>query len=317
MWNSIEHMLTCSIIPHDISMSSGKPDCSFPGHHHRRLSDASPVLVETDVHNLLQQLEKKDTVTLTYLHRNVSSQLQAGAPMCGIVGLSMAAELLRVPSCHCSGANTILEMATAHGLSKKGEILSTANMLSLATKILPMVKAIVVSASEVTSRLLLDHVLSRHALLVPYDCDKDHTPCLARGHNAHWCLIVGVAVTLQKDKLNQKLLDYCVKDSSLQNHYQLSSALMSEEGRELLLAICESNSDSVHVFARHGKSRHLALWSWDMLLQSNANLFELDPNRIADEYVVPSEGLSSALSSKIVILQSMQTGAACTDTKLI
>ena len=285
-----------------------------PTHHHSRLSGASPISVETDLNYLLQQLEKEDTVTLTYLHKNVSSQLQAGAPMCGIVALTMAAELLRVPSCHCTGASTILEVATTHGLSNKGEVLSAMNMLLLTSKTLPMVEAMMVPASELTHRLLLDHVLFQHALLVPYDCDKDHTPCLARGHNAHWCLIVGVAVTLKKSKLNQKLLDCCVKDSCAQNHYHLC-ALMSEEGREFLSAICESNSDSVHVFARHGKSRHLALWSWDMLLQSNANLVELDPNRTADEYVVPIEGLGSALSSKIVILQNIQTGITCTDTK--
>ena len=45
------------------------------------------------------------------------------------------------------------------------------------------------------------------------------------------------------------------------------------------------------------------------------DLVELDPNRTADEYVVPIEGLGSALSSKIVILQNIQTGITCTDTK--
>ncbi|XP_041346755.1 LOW QUALITY PROTEIN: UPF0692 protein C19orf54 homolog, partial [Gigantopelta aegis] len=39
--------------------------------------------------------------------------------------------------------------------------------------------------------MLLDWIISYCPILIPYDCDKDHTPCLGSGHYAHWCLVVG------------------------------------------------------------------------------------------------------------------------------
>lgn len=291
------------------------PRVSTRHHHHQHLSAASPVPLEKDLRFLLQPLIKGDRVTLTYLH-NVPPQLQVGAPMCGIVALSMAAELLTTLSIDCASAGNLLDVATGHGLSKKGEILSAASMVSLANMVLPMLDARVLPISEVTPQLLLNYVMLQRALLVPYDSDKDHTPCLARGHKAHWCLIVGIAVTSDNDKISQKLLESCKKDIHVQNHYTLPSLAslaeegsgISSEGSEISPHVGElvDNGD-VYVFARHGKSRHLAMWSWSTLLESNANLAELDPNRMPEDYIVPSEGLGKALGSQVVIIQNKQT----------
>lgn len=37
--------------------------------------------------------------------------------------------------------------------------------------------------------------LKRHCvLLVPYDADRNHSPCNQNGHKAHWCLICGYLI---------------------------------------------------------------------------------------------------------------------------
>lgn len=63
------------------------------------------------------------------------------------------------------------------------------------------------------------------------------------------------------------------------------------------------DTNNLYVFALHGKSRHCALWDYDSLLKSNANLFEVSPKRLKDneKYVVPEEGLS-ALRGQCVIV---------------
>lgn len=279
---------------------SSRRECPHP---HLHLSAAGAVPLEEDLHRLLQPiLSARDTVTLSCIH-NVTPQLQIGAPMCGLVALSMAAELLFGSCPQSACADNLLDVAIQHSLSKKGELLSVTGMLSLVKPVLPMADGSIISATELTPAVLLSHVISQKALLVPYDCDKDHAPCLANGHRAHWCLVVGAAVHIKKDLIDQKFLSICKKDRVLHNLYHLPEHT-SEGDPDSLLHVSEAAcGGDVYVFARHGKSRHLGLWRLDELLQSNANLMELDPSKSPDQYVVPSEGLSSALASQLVLLQ--------------
>ena len=114
-------------------------------------------------------------------------------------------------------------------------------------------------------------------------------------------------ICLERNIFNQKLLllSVCDKDLFLENHYNIILPhAMTEEDTGLLPQICDTvEHKDVYVFARHGKSRHLGLWRLDKLLPSNANLTELDPQRSPDDYIIPSEGLSLALGSQIVLLQ--------------
>ena len=111
-------------------------------------------------------------------------------------------------------------------------------------------------------------------------------------------------ICLERNIFNQKLLllSVCDKDLFLENHYNIILPhAMTEEDTGLLPQICDTvEHKDVCVFARHGKSCHL---DCDKLLLSNANLTELDPQRSPDDYIVPSEGLSLALGSQIVLLQ--------------
>ncbi|PSN31244.1 UPF0692 protein [Blattella germanica] len=65
-----------------------------------------------------------------------------------------------------------------------------------------------------------------------------------------------------------------------------------------------------HLLARQGKSRHLAVWSYDDLQRSNENLVELDPGRAADgrAYVLPAGGVAAGLGGRAILIHGL--GAA-------
>lgn len=63
----------------------------------------------------------------------------------------------------------------------------------------------------------------------------------------------------------------------------------------------------IHLCAKHGKSRHTAVWSMTNVAKSNANLFELDPNKMRNgSFVVPEEGIFVGLCGKIVVMSNQR-----------
>jgi hypothetical protein len=138
-----------------------------------------------------------------------------------------------------------------------------------------------------------------------YDKDKNHEPCLKNGHSAHWAVITGFMVPFEQGlspvlKQRTHLLDdflpvYCLTDSDGQSHY-LST--ISE-----WCSLITSDLSRVYIYARHGVSRHLALWPLDILAESNRNLIELDPCKKVENFVLPRGGLLEGLNSKTVVIK--------------
>ncbi|KAK6025288.1 hypothetical protein OSTOST_08820 [Ostertagia ostertagi] len=62
------------------------------------------------------------------------------------------------------------------------------------------------------------------------------------------------------------------------------------------------DEDAFYVFAYHGKSKHMGLWSYSSLRQSSFNLTDAGPERKEPDYVLPPDGLSQ-LCGKCVILE--------------
>ena len=64
----------------------------------------------------------------------------------------------------------------------------------------------------------------------------------------------------------------------------------------------------IYFCAKHGKSRHTAVWTLESLQKSNANLFELDPSKEKQigKYIVPVEGISEGLCGKIVVISDQK-----------
>ncbi|XP_014229733.1 UPF0692 protein CG33108 isoform X1 [Trichogramma pretiosum] len=61
-----------------------------------------------------------------------------------------------------------------------------------------------------------------------------------------------------------------------------------------------------YVLARHGKSRRVACWLWEDLLDSNMNLEEASPVRREGGYVLPEGGVggSKGLKDRLIVLYS-------------
>ena len=227
---------------------------------------------------LLTQAEGQGKAVFTLVHY-VEPVIQQG-PMCGLVALSIAADLLTGV---VAPPEQLLLRARERGYSKQGEMFSAQHLLDLALSELNC-RGSLVHTSTLTTADILTAIAKKRALLVPYDADKDHSPCLSKGHRAHWCTLVGFALISNPP----------TSDSSV--HVELSLTDLN------IGAFGEFKTDQVYVFARQGKSRHMGLWGLADLLESNANLTEAGDKRDHCHYVIPSQGLSQSLSSLIVHL---------------
>ncbi len=235
--------------------------------------------------------------------RSTAPVLQNG-PMCGLVAMTMASELLDTSSVGVK-SNThpecILEFAKQRGFTKQGEIFSTQYMQHIIQEYLAM-GAEILQIQSLSEMKLIELLLSTSkTMLVPYDADKNHSPCLAGGHKAHWCVLVGFAVCLATDGTNRAALQQCTQKSA--DNLLLLKSNSKEQFVEMLLSgKCHVNG--VYVFARHGKSRYMGLWNWNELRRSNENLLGIDPQRTQPgEYVIPTPGgIREGLCSQIVTL---------------
>uniref|UniRef100_U5EX61 Actin maturation protease n=1 Tax=Corethrella appendiculata TaxID=1370023 RepID=U5EX61_9DIPT len=121
--------------------------------------------------------------------------LQVG-PTCGLTALSMLFE--GEPT-----AGLLLDEVKKLGYSNNGEMFSTQQMSELLGKILSRkqldneITNMVICGAYCDSTIEIKLKLGA-ILLVPYDSDYDHAPCLKFGHRAHWALIVGYLVDEDK-----------------------------------------------------------------------------------------------------------------------
>lgn len=247
-----------------------------------------PLDVEEEVTYLVQPLCKnaasQGKMVLSFVH-NVRPVIQDG-PMCGLVALSVASQLL---DGSIALPDQLLAFGREQGYTKQGEMFSAANLLQIAQQKLNCTGELL-RTDSIDCHILLKVITEGGAVLVPYDADKDHTPCLAKGHEAHWCVLVGFAV-LRDHYLPNYMEEGC--------HHSLSLPAARELHHKSHL-----EPSAVYFFARQGKSRHLGLWSYIDLLESNSNLVEVGPKRRNPcEYVIPKEGISKSLCSLVISLQ--------------
>ncbi|KAH8236744.1 hypothetical protein KR026_009796 [Drosophila bipectinata] len=194
---------------------------------------------------------------------SVPSTLQVG-PTCGLTALSMllggqptAAELLK---------ETIAQEYTLNG-----ELFSGQYLFEITRKYLQQRGACQLHEGVLNCNKVKELLQAGGCLLVPYDADVNHAPCLKSGHRAHWALIVGFLVDNQ-DKVR-----------SLDPLADLPCYIIP--------------FPQFYVLARHGKTRNLAVWSLETLSQSNANLVEFaQPKGYPDnEFLLPPGGIAGPL----------------------
>ena len=264
-----------------------------------------PVIAELNSRSCFEGRESERKTRVVFSVQTVEPVLQRG-PMCGIVALTMANGMINTALNSTSDTlprenahpESILEFARRAGYTKQGEMFSVQYMKQIGQEHLSF-KTETVLTESLSSSILLELLISPNkVVLVPYDADKNHSPCLANGHNAHWCVLVGFALCLENDDID--LLKFCTLSHG---HFSLR-----EDSKKQFLSEFSSNKwpvNGLHVFTRHGKSRHMGLWSWDQLKRSNGNLVEAAPQRTGPgEYVIPPGGVREGLCSQAVILST-------------
>jgi len=174
------------------------------------------------------------------------------------------------------------------GYTKQGEMFSAANLADLAQSVLGRDSRVSLENIDILgdeSQVCAD-LLAGDVLLVPYDCDFNHGPCLAEGRKAHWALLTGFVLVSNEDSpenlvSNEESPEHLVQVSS---HHKLTGI----ENKKLLL------------FGRQSKSLVLGAWDKELLISSNKNLKIVDAKRSTDEYIIPAGGLEEGLASKII-----------------
>ncbi|XP_036392421.1 UPF0692 protein C19orf54 homolog [Megalops cyprinoides] len=273
------------------------PPAALPGPSKRRLYQAiaegrSPVEGDhEEARLLLRQRESSFTKELQWvlLNKYVPSLIQDG-PQCGLVAMWMAAKLLKPPE--GVSMERVVQTALERGYTAQGEIFSARDMAQLAEEVCEChSECLSGGMGGANTGPILKHLASGQPALIPYDEDFNHEPCLRNGHKAHWAVASGVLLGVAEAGLDA---------AKFQNDPVLPWLLLPRgtpcwpvEGVQ-----------EVYILAKQGKSLRYQLWGLEGLVQSNAQLREMDPQRAADgsPYILPPGGVEAGLAGKVVLL---------------
>ncbi|XP_037534130.1 UPF0692 protein C19orf54 homolog [Nematolebias whitei] len=240
---------------------------------------------------LLRQRENSFRKDLQWILANtyVPSRIQDG-PQCGLVALWMAAHLQKPPP--TVDMECVFQTAVRQGYTAQGEMFSAQNMALLAEEVCGC-KAELLSGglSGRNGATIIEHLWGGQPVLIPYDEDSNHEPCLRRGRKAHWAVASGVLLGLDQGSVST---EHAPSDPTLPwLHLTTASRLP-----------CPAGSREVYILAKQGKSLRYQLWSLDSIAQSNQQLETMDPQRANDgtQYVVPEGGLGAGLAGQAVLL---------------
>ncbi|XP_061072747.1 actin maturation protease isoform X4 [Conger conger] len=316
--------------PPPLPPTAPPPPVVLPGSSKKKLYQAiaegkSPVVGDhKEAQLLLRQREGSFRQDLQWalFNKYVPSLIQDG-PQCGLVALWMAAHLLQHPL--AMTMESVVHTAMQRGYTAQGEVFSGAAAVCLAlaiqqqhfgarleqkvwlnhVRVCVLARDMALLAEEVcgchaehlsggmggdNSSRIVRHLSAGLPVLIPYDEDFNHEPCLRSGHRAHWAVASGILLG--------------VAQGTLKGHFQADPALPW-----LLLprdAPCWQGAavEEVYILAKQGKSLRYQLWPLEALERSNSQLREMDPKRAADgtAYVLPQGGLQVGLAGQAVLL---------------
>uniref|UniRef100_UPI00398F0312 actin maturation protease isoform X2 n=1 Tax=Pristiophorus japonicus TaxID=55135 RepID=UPI00398F0312 len=240
----------------------------------------------------LLQLMRSQIFQLDFPHNQV---LLALYKRCGLVALWMAGHLLN--ACEVMGLQGIVDCAMARGYTAQGEMFSGANMVKLAEEVFRCRGELLNNGLMGRNRArIMHHLWAGYPVLIPYDEDFNHEPCLRKGHKAHWAVISGVLLGL-KCGLSE---DTCEEDPDIPGLFQLRADVPGARYPEECVV-------HTHLLAKQGKSLKYQLWEYERVHASNAQLTEFSPKRESDGtvYVVPAGGVESGLCGAVILLQPL------------
>ncbi|XP_061072744.1 actin maturation protease isoform X2 [Conger conger] len=282
--------------PPPLPPTAPPPPVVLPGSSKKKLYQAiaegkSPVVGDhKEAQLLLRQREGSFRQDLQWalFNKYVPSLIQDG-PQCGLVALWMAAHLLQHPL--AMTMESVVHTAMQRGYTAQGEVFSARDMALLAEEVCGChAEHLSGGMGGDNSSRIVRHLSAGLPVLIPYDEDFNHEPCLRSGHRAHWAVASGILLG--------------VAQGTLKGHFQADPALPW-----LLLprdAPCWQGAavEEVYILAKQGKSLRYQLWPLEALERSNSQLREMDPKRAADgtAYVLPQGGLQVGLAGQAVLL---------------
>ncbi|XP_032104609.1 UPF0692 protein C19orf54 homolog isoform X1 [Sapajus apella] len=225
---------------------------------------------------------------------DLPSLIQEG-PQCGLVALWMAGTLLSPPS--GVPLERLVQVAMERGYTAQGEMFSVADMGRLAQEVLGCQAKLLSGGLGGPNRdLVLQHLVTGHPLLIPYDEDFNHEPCQRKGYKAHWAVSAGILLGVPA----VPGLGY-TEDPELPGlfHPVLGAPCQPPSLPE------ESSPGAVYLLSKQGKSWHYQLWDYDQVRESNLQLTDFSPSRATDGrvYVVPAGGVRAGLCGQALLLR--------------
>ncbi|XP_072551454.1 actin maturation protease isoform X2 [Salminus brasiliensis] len=242
---------------------------------------------------LLAQRESRKDLEWVLCNKYVPSLIQDG-PKCGLVALWMATHLL-MPTQTIS-VEKIVQTALDKGYTAQGEMFSAGDMALLAEEVCGCgVQRLSGGIAGDNAALILRHLTDGQPVLIPYDEDFNHEPCLRHGHKAHWAVASGVLFGLLQGSVPSR---HFSTDATLP-WLHLSEGRAPAEWPPNAVA-------EVYILAKQGKSLRYQLWKFETVAQSNAQLKEMDPQRSSDgtHYVLPPGGVEEGLAGQVLLLHS-------------
>lgn len=236
-----------------------------------------------------------DSLHIISTFRSLKPVAQNG-PQCGIVALSMAAQLLQ-PAPAVS-VDCIFDMAKAMNFTAKGEMFSVESMKLLAERALQCRARVLRCGLEQTVAEILRHLLRGNPVLVPYDSDGNYEPCLKRGRSAHWAVLHGFCAAVPRATATEVAGHLHADPHHERLHHVMPEQQLPPGYTEELVA----SSSNAFVYARQGKSRRYGLWNLEALLASNRNLIEVTTKHDASQFVLPDGGPAEGLAGKVLLL---------------
>ncbi|XP_074598974.1 actin maturation protease [Brevipalpus obovatus] len=251
----------------------------------------------------IRRLYEQSDPDLMYLsiYNQAPSILQDG-PMCGLVAAHIAIESIGIS---VASSHHLLKLAKERGYTHQGEMFSTEQLGKLIEEEFPVKATVVRGFGEEKSKRIneiLNHLSRGWPILIAYDSDFNHTPCLKGGQKAHWAVLLGICLTLKPStSLLEDIHKFTDQDPVFHQlrHIRRNSEFLFDPLTGIM------NNIKIEVYAKQGKSTFLQCFSIDSLIESNLNLFECDLSNRGN-YVIPKEGVARGLSNQALLIKPNQ-----------
>ena len=148
---------------------------------------------------------------------------------------------------------------------------------------------------------VIKHLTKGWPILISYDADGNHQPCLKKGHKAHWAALLGYCLIIEKHNFSKELIKNCDPDSDVCNLFHLKSSSNTLD-KDLEQYLTKVNNFELFLFGKQGKSLNIIIFNYNQLIESNLNLTEMNP-KYANEFSLHQTNVTQGLSNQALFIK--------------